>query len=202
MHKGTHFIGQPVLGQLISLLDKPKILEFSKNIGGERYVKKFDAWQHMVIMLYAIIKRFDSLREITDSMFPEARKLSHLGVKVIFLMVSLSMNRHPPLILYPMKKFLFIFLSCLLFQQLTAQTIVKFDNGPDYVSDGLFRIVGKNSKIGFADTCGAIVIPPVFSYATPFHNGEAKVAFGGKNEKQGEYQSWKSNLWFLIKKSK
>ena len=129
-----------------------------------------------------------------------------------------------------MKKFLFIFLSCLLFQQLTAQTIVKFDhgnniiyknlqgktivknkkytiaftdtissigfvgtrkgeivcinnagkelfevykidNGPDYVSDGLFRIVGKNSKIGFADTCGAIVIPPVFSYATPFHNG-------------------------------
>lgn len=159
-----------------------------------------------------------------------------------------------------MKKFLFIFLSCLLFQQLTAQTIVKFDNGnniiyknlqgktivknkkytiaftdtissigfvgtrkgeivcinnagkelfevykidngPDYVSDGLFRIVGKNSKIGFADTCGAIVIPPVFSYATPFHNGEAKVSFGGKNEKQGEYQSWKSNLWFLLKKT-
>ena len=80
MHKGTYFLGQPVLGQLISLLDKPKILEFSKNVGGERYVKKFDAWQHMVIMLYAIIKRFDSLREITDSMFPEARKLSHLGV--------------------------------------------------------------------------------------------------------------------------
>ena len=80
--------------------------------------------------------------------------------------------------------------------------VYKIDNGPDYVSDGLFRIVEKNSKIGFADTCGAIVIPPVFSYATPFHNGEAKVSFGGKNEKQGEYQSWKSNLWFLIKKSK
>ena len=31
-------------------------------------------------MLYAVIKRFDSLREITDSMFPEARKLSHLGI--------------------------------------------------------------------------------------------------------------------------
>ena len=68
--------------------------------------------------------------------------------------------------------------------------VYKIDNGPDYVSDGLFRIVGKNSKIGFADTCGVIVIPPVFSYATPFHNGEAKVSFGGKNEKQGEYQSW------------
>ena len=32
-----------------------------------------------------------------------------------------------------MKKFLFIFLSCLLFQQLTAQTIVKFDNGNNII---------------------------------------------------------------------
>ena len=31
-------------------------------------------------MLYAVIKRFDSLREISDSMFPEARKLAHLGI--------------------------------------------------------------------------------------------------------------------------
>ena len=50
---------------------------------GERYVKHFNAWQHMVIMLYAVIKRFDSLREITDSMFPEARKLSHLGINMM-----------------------------------------------------------------------------------------------------------------------
>lgn len=83
MDKGTHFIGQPAFGQLISLLDKSKILKISREVGGERYVKKFDAWQHLVIMLYAIIKRFDSLREISDSMFPEARKLSHIGVRVM-----------------------------------------------------------------------------------------------------------------------
>ena len=83
MDKGTHFIGQPAFGQLISLLDKSKILKISREVGGERYVKKFDAWQHMVIMLYAIIKRFDSSREISDSMFPEARKLAHIGVRVM-----------------------------------------------------------------------------------------------------------------------
>lgn len=83
MNKGTHFLGQPMLGQLLSLLDKSKILKFSREKGGERYVKHFDAWQHLVIMLYAIIKRFDSLREITDSMFPEARKLSHLGISIM-----------------------------------------------------------------------------------------------------------------------
>ena len=83
MSKGTHFIGQPLFGQLISLLDKSKILKFSREKDEERYVKHFNAWQHMVIMLYAVIKRFDSLREITDSMFPEARKLSHLGINMM-----------------------------------------------------------------------------------------------------------------------
>ena len=83
MNKGTHFIGQPMYGQLISLLDRSKILVISRENGGERYVKHFDAWQHLVIMLYAVIKRFDSLREITNSMFPEARKFSHLSISMM-----------------------------------------------------------------------------------------------------------------------
>ena len=83
MGKGTHFLGQPIFGQLISLLSKSEILKFSRENGGERYVKRFDAWQHLVVMLYAVIKRFDSLREISDSMFPEARKLAHLGISVM-----------------------------------------------------------------------------------------------------------------------
>ena len=83
MNKGTHFFGQPMYGQLIFLLDKSKILRFSREKGGERYVKHFDAWQHLLIMLYAVIKRFDSLREITDSMFPESRKFLHLGIRMM-----------------------------------------------------------------------------------------------------------------------
>lgn len=70
-------------GQLIKLLSKEEILKFSREHNGERYVKHFDAYQHLVIMLYAVIKRFDSLREITDSMFPEARKLAHLGIRTM-----------------------------------------------------------------------------------------------------------------------
>lgn len=83
MNKGTHFSGQPMYGQLINLLDKEEILKFSRERNGERYVKSFDAYQHLVIMLYAVIKRFDSLREIADSMFPEARKLAHLGISTM-----------------------------------------------------------------------------------------------------------------------
>ena len=83
MNKGTHFNGQPMYGQLINLLDKQEILKFSRENNGERYVKHFDAYQHLVVMLYAVIKRFDSLREITDSMFPEARKLAHIGISMM-----------------------------------------------------------------------------------------------------------------------
>ena len=83
MNKGTHFNGQPMYGQLVGLLDKQEILKFSREKNGERYVKHFDAYQHLVVMLYAVIKRFDSLREITDSMFPEARKLAHLGIRMM-----------------------------------------------------------------------------------------------------------------------
>lgn len=83
MNKGTHFIGQPMYGQIIDLLDKSEMLKFSREMGGERYVKHFDAYQHLAVMLYAVIKRFDSLREITDSMFPESRKFVHLNISMM-----------------------------------------------------------------------------------------------------------------------
>ena len=83
MNKGTHFNGQPMYGQLMSWLDKHGMLQFSREKKGERYVKHFDAYQHLVVMLYAVIKRFDFLREITDSMFPEVRKLTHFGINMM-----------------------------------------------------------------------------------------------------------------------
>lgn len=83
MGKSTHFFGQPVYGQLIKLLDKAKILQISRNLGGERYVKSFDGFTHLVTMLYAVIMRFDSLREIETSMTAEVRKLHHIGIETV-----------------------------------------------------------------------------------------------------------------------
>ena len=70
-------------GQLIGLLDKYEIFKFSRLHHGERYVKHFDAYQHLNVMLYAVTRRFDSLREITDSMFPETLKLAHPGISTM-----------------------------------------------------------------------------------------------------------------------
>jgi len=83
MGKSTHFIGQPLYSQVIKLLDKAKILRISREHGGERYIKRFDGWTHLVVMLYAVIMRFDSLREISTSLQAEARKLCHLGISMM-----------------------------------------------------------------------------------------------------------------------
>ena len=80
MGKSTHFIGQPMYNQVIKLLDKSKILQISRELGGERYTKHFNVWIHLVVMLYAVIKRFDSLREITTSLLADTKKLVHLGI--------------------------------------------------------------------------------------------------------------------------
>ena len=83
MGNSTHFFGQPIYGQLIKLLEKSKILQMSRNYGGERYVKSFDGFTHLLTMLYAVIMRFDSLREIETSMTAEVRKLHHIGIESV-----------------------------------------------------------------------------------------------------------------------
>lgn len=80
MGKSTHFFGQPVYGQLIKSLDHDKIVAISRKHGGERYVKSFDGYTHLLTMLYAVIMRFDSLREIETTMITEVRKLHHVGI--------------------------------------------------------------------------------------------------------------------------
>lgn len=81
MGKSTHFFGQPIYGQLIKSLNRDKIVEMSRRNGGEKYIKSFDGYTHLLTMLFAVIMRFDSLREIEAAMTVEVRKLQHLGLK-------------------------------------------------------------------------------------------------------------------------
>ena len=101
MGKSTHFIGQPLLRQIINFLDKDKVLRLSRKHSGERYVKRFDGWQHLVVMLYAVIMRFDSLREIAIATLAEARKLAHLGVTTMPRRSTLPDATHDSFMLAP-----------------------------------------------------------------------------------------------------
>ena len=83
MSKSSNFFGQPIYGQLIKSLNRDKIVEISRKHGGEKYVKSFDGYTHLLTMLYAVIQRFDSLREIETSMTAEVRKLHHVGINSV-----------------------------------------------------------------------------------------------------------------------
>ena len=45
-----------------------------------------------------------------------------------------------------------------------------FDNGPDYVKEGLFRII-ENNKMGFANMNGEVVIKPQYDFVQPIQEG-------------------------------
>lgn len=90
MGKNTHFIGQPLYSQLLNLTDKEKIKSLSRKGGYDRYVKKLDGYSHFVIMLYAVLIRYDSLREIVVGMLSEANKLHHLGINYMVKRSTLS----------------------------------------------------------------------------------------------------------------
>lgn len=75
--------------------------------------------------------------------------------------------------------------------------IFSYDNGPDPLSDGLFRII-INEKIGFANAKGEIIIDPEYDCAYAFQNGMAKVSYTCQSKTSGEHSIWKSKKWIYI----
>ncbi len=75
-----------------------------------------------------------------------------------------------------------------------------YDNGPDYLAEGLFRIK-KNGKIGYANKMGKIIIEPQFDCAFPFKNGKAKVSNKCNTIPDGEHLRWESDNWYFIDKN-
>jgi hypothetical protein len=68
-----------------------------------------------------------------------------------------------------------------------------YDNGPDYLEEGLFRFV-ENGKTGFADADCVKLIPARFDFVSPFKEGLAQYFVGGKwvdADGSGEHLTWR-----------
>ena len=76
--------------------------------------------------------------------------------------------------------------------------IFQFDNGDDYIREGLRRIFDSTGKIGYADDKGKVVITPRFAFAFPFEDGVAKVTDEGYSVSDGEHYRWISPEWYFI----
>ena len=80
MSKSTFFTGQPVLNQLLSLIDRGTVRSAARLGGHDRYYKHFDTFSHLVAMLYCSLNRCSSSREVVSGMKACYQKLRHLGI--------------------------------------------------------------------------------------------------------------------------
>lgn len=105
-----------------------------------------------------------------------------------------------------MGKILTIIVTMILFgcSSMKHYDVFQCDNGNDYGSEGLYRIVDKRGRIGYADESGRTVIKPRFAFGFPFENGKAKVTDKGEMKEvpgsDGECHYWESDEWYYIDK--
>ena len=90
MGKITKFSGQPLYVQLLNLTERSKIRKISHDGGHDKYVKHLNGYTHFVALLFAVLMRYDSLRELIIGMQAEAHKLRHLGVDYVIRRSTLS----------------------------------------------------------------------------------------------------------------
>jgi len=90
MGKDNNFSGQPLFNQLIFFISSSRIAKIAHKHESERYVKKFNTYHHMVVMLFSVISGYHSLREVILGLLSNAHKLSHLGLSYLVTRSTLS----------------------------------------------------------------------------------------------------------------
>jgi hypothetical protein len=83
MDKSTHFFGQSVFGQLISLIDNRIISEASIECKSDHYVKRFTTKDHLLSMLFSSFAKCTSLREVSGAMLGLSGKTKHFQLQHI-----------------------------------------------------------------------------------------------------------------------
>lgn len=80
-NRNKNLIGQPILTQVLSLVNRGKFNGLVKGTQADRYYKKFSAWTHFVTLMFGIYSRCDSVTEIAEGMIGCVGKLNHFGLR-------------------------------------------------------------------------------------------------------------------------
>jgi hypothetical protein len=78
--RNKNLVGQPIFKQLIKLLPKEQFDLIVQQYGSDRYYKSFFSWDQLVVMLFGIFSRCDSMGEVCDGMRALAGKLNYFGM--------------------------------------------------------------------------------------------------------------------------
>ena len=83
MDKSTHFFGQSIFGQLISLIDDSLITWAVRKYKADRYVKKFRTKDQLISMPFCVMGKCNSLREVCGAMLGLKGKTKHFELSQI-----------------------------------------------------------------------------------------------------------------------
>jgi Transposase DDE domain/Domain of unknown function (DUF4372) len=78
-----NLVGQPILTQVLALVNRNKFNGLVKQQESDRYYKTFSTWTHFVTMMFGIYSRCDSVTEIVEGMIGCVGKLVHFGLKEV-----------------------------------------------------------------------------------------------------------------------
>ncbi|HED36737.1 MAG TPA: IS4 family transposase [Ignavibacteria bacterium] len=81
MNNIRKFSGQPVISQILQLIEPSIIYRTAQHHNSDRYYKKFKTYDHLITMIYSTISGISSLREITSIILACEGKINHLGIK-------------------------------------------------------------------------------------------------------------------------
>jgi hypothetical protein len=78
-----NLVGQPILTQVLALVNRNKFNGLVKQYESDKYYKTFSTWTHFVTMMFGIYSRCDSVTEIVEGMIGCVGKLVHFGLKEV-----------------------------------------------------------------------------------------------------------------------
>ena len=82
MSKNTtkNLVGQPIFKQILNILPKDQFDLLVNQLKTDRYYKTFFSWDQLIVMLFGIFSRCDSMGEVCDGMRALSGKLNYLGM--------------------------------------------------------------------------------------------------------------------------
>ena len=80
-NREINFVGQPILKQILKLVDTIDLRSIINKHQSDRYYKAFKTRTHLVTLLFGIFSRCDSMTEIVEGMRALGGKLSYFGLQ-------------------------------------------------------------------------------------------------------------------------
>jgi predicted RNA-binding protein with RPS1 domain len=90
MGKSTYFFGTSVFGQLISFIDDKIISKCAQKCNSDYYVKRFKTKDHLISMLFCVLAKCCSLREVSGAMLGLSGKTKHFRLESLPYRSTLS----------------------------------------------------------------------------------------------------------------